>query len=40
LVGAGFARGASTVVFDFLKIRKKEKQTSRCIKTSLHSIAN
>ena len=27
LVGAGFAGGASTVVFEYLKNRKKEKQT-------------
>ena len=27
LVGAGFAGGASTVVFEYLKSRKKEKQT-------------
>lgn len=27
LVGAGFAGGASTVVFEYLKNRKKEKRT-------------
>jgi hypothetical protein len=26
LVGAGFAGGASTIVFEYLKNRKKEKQ--------------